>query len=71
MKIDVILERGTDGTYDARMEVKKELSFWLLGQGNTVEEAIADFYVTKDDMKALFIEQGKKFPELEIFFFGG
>ncbi|MDR0833268.1 MAG: helix-turn-helix domain-containing protein [Candidatus Symbiothrix sp.] len=63
MKAKVIIEKGIDGGYDARMKVSDKLDFWLLGQGNTVNEAINDFYHTRDDMKALYAEQGKYFPE--------
>ncbi|GHT02674.1 transcriptional regulator [Bacteroidia bacterium] len=45
------------------MEVSDKLDFWLLGQGNTVKEAMDDFYASRDDMKSLYSEQGKYFPE--------
>ena len=37
--VDVIIERGSDGTFDANMETYSDLEFGLLGQGKTVEEA--------------------------------
>ena len=40
--VDVIIERGSDGTFDANMETYSDLEFGLLGQGKTVEEAKAD-----------------------------
>lgn len=63
MKVKVIIEKGKDGTYDACMEVSDKLDFWLLGQGNTVKEALDDFYASRDDMKSLYREQEKYFPE--------
>ena len=63
MKVNVIIEKGKDGTYDACMEVRKELTFGLLGQGNTVNEAIEDFYITLEDMKNLYQDTNQKFPE--------
>jgi len=63
MKVNVIIEKGKDGTYDACMEARKELTFGLLGQGNTVNEAIEDFYITLEDMKNLYRDTNQKFPE--------
>jgi len=69
MKVNVIIEKGKDGTYDACMEVHKDLTFGLLGQGKTVKEAIEDFYITFEDMKNLYQDTGQKFPEnLEFVF---
>jgi predicted RNase H-like HicB family nuclease len=63
MKVVVIIEKGIDGTFDACMEYYENLSFGLLGQGDTVEEAIEDFYKTRDEMKLHYQETGKYFPE--------
>lgn len=64
MKIDVFIEKGLDGTYDVHFgEQTKGLTFGLLGQGNTVPEAIADFYNSRDEIKEYYTETGKKFPE--------
>lgn len=32
--VDVIIERGADGTFDAHMETYSDLRFGLLGQSN-------------------------------------
>jgi len=70
MKVNVTIERGRDGTYDACMEVRKELTFGLLGQGKTVKEAIEDFYITLEDMKKLYQDTKREFPEnLEFAFY--
>lgn len=64
MKIDVFIEKGLVGTYDVHFgEQTKGLTFGLLGQGNTVPEAIADFYNSRDEIKEYYTETGKKFPE--------
>ncbi len=64
MKVDAIIEKGMDGTYDVHFgDDAKALSFSLLGQGNTVEEAIKDFYNSKEEIKEMYIESGKFFPE--------
>ena len=70
MKIDVFIEKGLDGTFDVHFgEQTKGLTFGLLGQGNTVNEAIEDFYNSRDEIKAYYIEVSKPFPEdLEFVF---
>lgn len=70
MKIDVFIERGLDGTYDVHFgEQTKGLTFGLLGQGNTVKEAIDDFYNSRDEIEAYYKEIGKPFPDnLEFLF---
>ena len=62
MKVGVIIEKGLDGTYDAYLEESHKLSFGLLGHGNTVEETIEDFNGGCDDMKELYNDLGKDFP---------
>jgi len=63
MKAKVIVEKGLDGTYDASLEFRNDLTFGLLGQGNTVKETIEDFYNSRNEMKELYNESGKSFPE--------
>ena len=60
MKVDVLIEMGLDGTFDVYFDPEKEdnLSFGLLGQGNTVNESIEDFLISMEDMKELFVEKG-------------
>lgn len=69
MKVNVIIEKGSDGTYDANMEYNEGLTFGLMGQGGSVKECIDDFFVTRDEMKLLYEEEGKNFPaDLEFCF---
>ena len=63
MKITAIIERGNDGTYDVYLDFDDRITFGLRGTGSTVEEAKKDFYINKDDMRALYNEEGKAFPE--------
>jgi predicted RNase H-like HicB family nuclease len=64
MRLDAFIEKGLDGTYDVHFgEDTKGLTFGLLGQGNTVQEAIDDFYNSKNEMKELYEETGKSFPD--------
>lgn len=63
MKATAVIERGSDGTYDINLEYREDLNFGLLGQGNTVQEAIEDFYLSRNDIKAWYQESGKPFPD--------
>lgn len=53
MKINAIIEKGNDGTFDVHFDphCETELDFSLLGQGITVQEAISDFYSAFEEMK--------------------
>ena len=70
MKVDVLIEKGLDGTYDVHMgEQTKGLTFGLLGQGDSVQEAIDDFRNSRDEIITYYKEVGKPFPEdLEFVF---
>lgn len=65
MKIDVIIETGSDKRFEAVIDPDKEygLSFGLLGEGNSVQECIDDFYKSADEMKEFYQGKGKEFPE--------
>lgn len=64
MKAEVIIERGSDGTYSAYIG-SDNVSFGLIGDGKTVQETIADFLNSAEEMKEYYKEQGKEFPEME------
>jgi len=68
MKVQVIIERGADSTFDANMEYISNVPFGLLGQGNTVSEAIADFYNSYGEIKAMYQAEGSECPMLEFEF---
>jgi len=68
MKVQVIIERGADGTFDANMEYISSVPFGLLGQGNTVSEAIDDFYNSYGEIKTMYQAEGNEFPILEFEF---
>lgn len=67
MKVTVIIERGTDGTYTAHFSDKR-MPFGLIGDGKTVKEALSDFHETHNDMKEYYAEIGKEFPTVEYEF---
>ncbi len=64
MKVEVIIQKGKN-RYEAVIDPDKDykLSFGLFGEGNTVKETIEDFMVSRDEMKELYKEEGKNFPE--------
>ncbi|MGV8962537.1 MAG: helix-turn-helix domain-containing protein [Candidatus Saccharimonadaceae bacterium] len=62
MKLKAIIIRGSNSTYDVNLEYSNKVTFGLFGEGNTVEEAINDFYNSRDEMQAHYKEKGKKFP---------
>ena len=67
MKVTAIIDQGQGGTYDITM-TNEELDFMLLGQGDTVELAKEDFLICHEDMKALYVDEGKEYPNLEFVF---
>lgn len=64
MKAEVIIERGSDGTYSAYIG-SDNVPFGLIGDGKTVQETIADFLNSAEEMKEYYKEQEKEFPEME------
>lgn len=68
MKAKVIIEKNSDGLYEANMEFIKSVPFGLFGQGKTVEETIGDFYNSYEEAKKLCAKNGKACPELEFEF---
>jgi len=68
MKVQVIIERGADGSFDANMELINNVPFGLLGQGKTVSDAITDFYNSYNEIQAIYKTDGKECPMLEFDF---
>lgn len=69
-KIDIIIETGSDNRFEAVIDTNKNygLAFGLLGEGNSVQECIDDFYAAANEMKEYYNETGREFPELEFNF---
>ena len=67
MKITAFIERGNNDTYSVFIP-DNPLPFGIFGDGNTVDEAINDFYDSLDEMKVLFAEQKKEVPDVEFEF---
>lgn len=68
MKAIVTIEKGADGSYDVNLDYYENITFGLFGEGNTIQEAIKDFYNSYEEMKTYYKETGKKFTELDFEF---
>ena len=65
--VKAIIEMGTDGTYGVYIDLEeKRLSYGIIGDGNTVQEAVADFKNSYEEMKEYYAEKDKKFQEVEF-----
>ena len=63
-KVKAFIERVADGTYSVYIDLEDDtLNYGIIGEGDTVEEAIEDFKLSYTDMKALYEEEGKEFQE--------
>lgn len=63
MKVQVIIERGADGTFAAFIGGENQLPFGIIGEGETVQETKADFLGGFEDMRDYYKQEGKAFPE--------
>lgn len=61
-QIEVTVEKGEDKTYSAFISGENPLPFGLIGDGNTVQEAIDDFMQSFEDMKSYYNKSNMKFP---------
>lgn len=66
-KTKAIIERASDGNFSIYMD-DDSMPFLITGTGATVEEARRIFDAGYEDMKALFISEGKDFEDLEFTF---
>ncbi len=67
MKVKVIIERGNDGSYGAYIG-SNNVSFGIIGDGETVQDAKNDFLNSYDEMKDYYAENNKNFTECEFQF---
>ena len=69
MKVKAVVERGNDGTYGIYIDLEENrLSYGIIGEGKTVDEAIYDFRNSYDEMKQYYKEINKPFQEAEFSF---
>lgn len=62
MKVIAVIERGSDGTFGVYIE-GNNVPFGVIGDGETVAEAIADFMNSVEEMRAYYADEGKEFPQ--------
>ena len=62
MKALAVIERGKNGKYGIYIETDN-LPFGVIGDGNTVAEAVDDFNNSLEEMRNYYKDVGKDFPE--------
>jgi predicted RNase H-like HicB family nuclease len=60
MKTTALIERGKDGTFGI---FTPDIEHTIIGDGNTVEEAKADFENSVEEMILSYTETGRKIPD--------
>jgi len=69
IKVKAFIERGNDGTYGVYVDLEeKRLNYTVIGDGETVEEAIEDFKGCYEDMRKSFERDNQYFQEVEFEF---
>ena len=66
-KINVVIERGIDGSFSAYI-ADDNCEFGCIGEGKSVEETKADFMKAFGEMQEVYAEEGSKFPDVEFDF---
>ncbi len=66
-KVTVVVETGKD-LYSCFMTEADDLTFGLVGDGKTARAAMEDFLVSDKEMRELYEEEGKEYPNLEFHF---
>lgn len=64
----VFICRESDGSYSCYVDDKTPINYGLVGEGKTVDEAIADWNGTYEAMKQGYAEDGREFVEAEFTF---
>ena len=67
MSVTAIIERGCDGRYSVYIQ-DKNYPYGIIGTGDTVMEAKADFQCGYDEMKAYVTDKGDVFKDVDICF---
>lgn len=66
--VRVFIERGKDGSYGAYMPDENNLSYGVIGDGDTAAAAVADFKAVYEAMKESYQEEGRPFEEVDFAF---
>ena len=67
-KVRVLIERGKDGSFSAYMPDDNNLSYGVIGEGDTAEVAKQDFIDVYESMKKTAIEKNRNFEEVDFDF---
>ncbi len=68
IQVKAYVAREKDGSYSIFADDKAPLNYGLVGEGNTVEEAIADWNGTYQAMKDSYVKRGIEFVEAQFSF---
>lgn len=68
VKAKVFICRESDGSYSCYVEDSAPLNYGLVGEGETVADAIADWNGTYEAMKQAYAESGREFVEADFSF---
>lgn len=68
LKVKVFICRESNGSYSCYVDDKAPINYGLVGEGNTVQEAIDDWNGTYEAMKQGYAEEKKPFIEAEFNF---
>ena len=66
--VRVFIERGKDGSYSAYMPDDNNLSYGVIGEGESADAAKEDFMAVYEAMKKAAAEKNRKFEEVEFNF---
>lgn len=67
MEIQAFIEVGNDGFFSIYLGDNK-LDFGLIGTGKTVAEAKEDFMISIDEMREMYKEENRAFPNFSVVF---
>lgn len=66
--VRVFIERGKDGSYGAYMPDDNNLSYGVIGDGDSATAAVEDFMAVYEDMKQEAQSEGREFEEVNFVF---
>ena len=68
VQVKAYIAREKDGSYSIFVDEKAPINYGLVGEGNSVEEAIADWNGTYAAMKESYAQKGIEFVEAQFSF---
>lgn len=68
VQVKAFIAREKDGTYSIFVDDKAPINYGLVGEGNTVEEAIAEWHRAYEAMKQSYADDGMPFVEAQFTF---